>query len=358
MDGRRPGLPYRRIRSLVLWWSISLLMVVGGFSHGDTSVATLAEALGLRLEWDPFRRIGVLHDGVDRLLFDPDRGTVVYNHTSVVAPDGVAYKDGTVVVSEKTEAFVRAHFARDVGLIGGRVAAIVLDPGHGGRDPGANHTQTIDGEDVYLVEKDIVLSVAQDLFERLKSRYPDRTLVITRDEDVYLKLEERVAIANEIEIDPEREIMLFVSIHANASLNAKTYGYEVWYLPTEYSRTDLVSTDEVGKAATDVLPILNLMRDEEFSNESVRLAQSILDGFDGTVGDVSRNLGLKEEVWFVVRNAKMPSVLVELGYLTNQYEAGLFHDEAYLRKLTQGLYNGITDFVDDFEARYRDLGGL
>jgi N-acetylmuramoyl-L-alanine amidase len=273
----------------------------------------------------------------------------------VIRSGTVGYRDGTVTFSDEAVEYVRELFEHDEHTTGGYVAAIVLDPGHGGRDPGASHSHTIGDRHIDLIEKDIVLGVARDLYALLEARYPDREIVLTRKGDEYLKLEERVAIANEISINPVNEIMVFVSIHANASLNPSTYGYEVWYLPPEYGRTNLVSSDEVGEGASSVLPILNLMRDEEYTTESITLAQSILDAFDESVGDESRDLGLKEESWFVVRNAKMPSILVELGYLTNSREAQNMSDEEYLRKLTVALYNGITRFVEDFETRYRTI---
>ena len=340
-------------------WKVSmlicLLFVYRGviLSGSDVSIVELAKSLDLTLEWDPFRRLGVLHDGIDRLVFSVASQNIVKNYQQVVAAKAVEYRNGRLMLSVAGAVAVRDTFANARPDGGAYVAAIVIDPGHGGRDPGASHSHLIDGEKITLVEKNIVLDVAKDLYSMLSERYPARELVITRNEDVFLQLEERVEIANAIEIDPANEIMVFVSIHANASLTPGTYGYEVWYLPPEYDRTGLVSSEEVGDSATSVIPLLNLMRDDEYTSESIRLAESILESFDAAVGDVSRNLGLKEESWFVVRNAKMPSILVELGFLTNIDEAKRMSEHDYLRSLTIGLYNGITGYIDDFEQRYR-----
>ncbi len=343
--------PAASLRSCFLLILVSLSV----WAYAEMSAIELAAAEDLRVEWDPFRRVGVLRDGRDRLSFDPVRGVLVLNYTSVIGRGGVAFRDGVVVFSDEAVEYVRELFEHAGSVTGAHVAAIVLDPGHGGRDPGASHAHVINGERIELIEKDIVLQVARELYSLLAARYPDRTLLLTRDEDVYLKLEERVRIANEISIDPATEIMIFVSIHANASLNPTTFGYEVWYLPPEYGRTNLVSTDEVGAEASSVLPILNLMRDDEYTSESITLARTILESFDRSVGEQSRDLGLKEESWFVVRNAKMPSILVELGYLTNPEEAAKMADPEYLRKLTVGLYNGIARYIEDFETRYRTM---
>ena len=99
-----------------------------------------------------------------------------------------------------------------------------------------------------------------------------------------------------------------------------------------------------------IAPILNVLLEEEYAIESVRLARFVLDGFDETVGELSQNRGIREESWFVVRKAKMPSVLIELGYVTNEEEATLLADPSYLQKLAEGIYTGIRRFVTSFES--------
>ena len=97
------------------------------------------------------------------------------------------------------------------------------------------------------------------------------------------------------------------------------------------------------------MPILNTMLEEEFLVESIKLASYILENLDEQVGDVSENRGLKEEAWSVVRKANMPSLLIELGFLSNQEEAALMAQENYLNKLAMGIYNGIVEFITRFE---------
>ena len=140
-----------------------------------------------------------------------------------------------------------------------------------------------------------------------------------------------------------------MSIHANAAFNRNAKGYEVWVLPGDYRRT-LIDNSELDDESRAIAPILNVLLEEEYSIESVSLARDVLEGFDAQVGNVTENRGIREESWFVVRKAKMPSVLIELGYLTNREEARLLSDESYLRKLTMGIYTGIRSFVADFES--------
>ena len=114
-----------------------------------------------------------------------------------------------------------------------------------------------------------------------------------------------------------------------------------------YRRTLIKNTN--NDKDKEVLPILNSMMEEEFTTESILIAKYIQDGMKAQVGSLSVDRGIKEEEWFVVRNANMPSVLVELGFVTNEEEAKLLFDKNYLRKLSLGIYNGLTAFVTHFE---------
>jgi N-acetylmuramoyl-L-alanine amidase len=91
------------------------------------------------------------------------------------------------------------------------------------------------------------------------------------------------------------------------------------------------------------------MLEEGITTESILLANYILKRMDDSVGDKFPSRGLKTGDYFVIKNAKMPSVLVEMGFLSNETEALLMHDDAYLMKLSETLYKGITDFVSFFE---------
>jgi N-acetylmuramoyl-L-alanine amidase len=258
---------------------------------------------------------------------------------------------GAVLLSEEAAAVLRSRLSgRTHDGLRNRITAVVIDPGHGGRDPGTNHRHEVDGRTVEVVEKDVVLKVARDLRTLLARAFPDKQFPLTRDSDVYIALEERVNEANSLDIDPEREAVVFVSIHVNASIsNRNSYGYEVWYLPPDYGRRDLVADQEMSIDSVSIRKILNAMKDEEYTLESVLLAKMILEELDAEVGDVSLNRGLKMNDWFVVRNAKMPSVLVELGFATNPEEAVLLNDADHLRRLATALYNGVRRFIEDFE---------
>lgn len=328
-----------------------LLFVSSALFAVDVSLLDLAVEFGAEFRWEPYRKIGMIGRGTTRVTFRPESDTLIVNYGEERKAGRIEIRDGELLASEATAEYLRGLFPLRQPTDGPRISWIVIDPGHGGKDPGTNHSHLIDGRIIHLVEKDIVLYVSKILKNLLEDRYSDRRIVLTRSDDRYLELEERVKIANSIELEDDSEAIIFISVHANASLNPNTYGYEVWYLPPEYGRSNLVSEELLGADPQGLGSILNRMKDEEFTVESILLAKDILNGFDESFGPDSKNLGLKEESWFVVRNAKMPSVLVELGFITNTFEAALMSNQAHLRKMARGLYNGIVEFVDEFEAK-------
>jgi N-acetylmuramoyl-L-alanine amidase len=228
-----------------------------------------------------------------------------------------------------------------------RIAAIIVDPGHGGRDVGAVGNHEINGKNLRVVEKDITLTASKLLHSRLSSAYPDKRVLLTRDGDTYPTLEDRVAIANSVPLK-DNEAIVFISIHANASFNRNARGYEVWYLSPEYRRT--VIDREKYADSTEVIPILNAMLEEEFTTESIMMAQAITRRIGESLGNLIPSRGIKAEEWFVVRNARMPSVLVEMGFVSNEADALLMTDDTYLRNMAESLYKGLEDFVSAFEG--------
>jgi N-acetylmuramoyl-L-alanine amidase len=227
-----------------------------------------------------------------------------------------------------------------------RIAAIIIDPGHGGKDPGAIGNPVVNGKTLTVVEKDIVLNAGKDLKILLERAYPDKRVLMTRETDVFYSLEERVAIANSVSLK-ENEAIIYISIHANYVFNQNVRGYEVWYLNPGYRR-NLIDPSNFTDSA-DIITIRNTMLEEEFTTESIILAQSILRSLGHTLGPSVPSRGLKNEEWFVVRNSRMPAVLVELGFVSNSQDALLMTSEEGLWKLTDALYKGIIEFVGVFE---------
>jgi N-acetylmuramoyl-L-alanine amidase len=312
---------------------------------------TLAR-LGAELSWDPFFCSGVLSTSGHYAVFETgnagDEGFLLIDGRELFLVP-VPYLEGGLLRFPET--FV-ASLKENLGPVlqedrtRFRIAAIILDPGHGGRDTGAVGNHTIDGKQVRVVEKDITLKVSQDIYSLLTAAFPDKRILLTRNNDTYPTLEGRVAIANSVSLK-ENEAILFISIHANASMNKNARGYEVWYLTPEYRRT--VIDEEKYDDPLEIISIRNAMLEEEFTTESIMMAQFIMNHFKEQVGALLPSRGIKAEEWFVVRNARMPSVLVELGFVTNEEDARLMIDDIYLKNFSEAIYNGIRDFVTMFE---------
>ncbi|MDR3303111.1 MAG: N-acetylmuramoyl-L-alanine amidase [Treponema sp.] len=323
-----------------------------------TQLNTVREGETATFRWDPFFQSGTFSVANHYVIFEAGQA----------GETGLALVDGAELISLPApylagegqlwfpEGFVvKLKDSLDVSIkderVLFRIAAIIIDPGHGGKDTGALATHTINGKSTRVVEKDITLSVSLDLHERLASAYPDKQILLTRKTDVYLSLEERVNRANAVRLK-DNEAIIYISVHANASFNKSVRGYEVWYLPPDYQRT--VIDSEKFADSRELIPIFNAMLQEEFTMESITMGRSILKSFDELLGKTLPSRGIKAEEWFVVRNARMPAVLVELGFVSNATDAGLLTDDTHLKNFSQALYKGIMDFVTSFERS----GGL
>jgi len=303
------------------------------------------------LQWDAAAGEGVLRTPRLTLGFFADMPWITLDYAEYQRAAPVRFDEGELFFPESYLGILqKAGHGIDMGTIadGRRVAAIFIDPGHGGRDPGAIGRHTVDDSLFEIFEKDIVLDVGLRLYTLLRQSYPDRQIALSRLDDTYLTLEERTNMANDMVV-ADNEVVLFVSLHANASLNTRATGFEVWYLSPEVSRGELISRRRTQVDDPALISILNTLRDEELTIESILLARSVLDGLDGTVGGIVPNRGMKMESWYVVRNAKMPSILVELGFVTNREAALRLTEPDYLHKLTMGIYNGVHQFITDFE---------
>ncbi len=221
-----------------------------------------------------------------------------------------------------------------------KIQTIIIDAGHGGKDPGAIGYNNIR-------EKDIVLSVALMVQKRLTQLYPNKKIIMTRDKDVFIPLEERSNIANKAYAKYGNAI--FVSIHVNSSRAANSYGFETWHLTANYKR-DVVDKKKVSDDA-NVANIVNLMMADEIYNESRDLAQKINDNLEKQIGYVSKNRGIKQEQYFVIKKSVMPAVLVEIGFNSNKYEAIRLTNYNYRNQIKDGICNGLKEFISAYESK-------
>jgi N-acetylmuramoyl-L-alanine amidase len=220
------------------------------------------------------------------------------------------------------------------------VQTVVLDPGHGGRDPGATG---VGG----LREKHVTLRLARALAPRLEEL--GFRVVLTRSDDRELGLEERTAIAEAARGD------LFVSLHANAAPRRSVHGVETYFLDENHERHSLtVAARENGISRAQVNPLqrtLARLRVSEVSPQSRRLAEYVQSGIVGGMPRRFRpvnDLGVKKGPFYVLYLSTMPAVLVEAGFLTNKSEARRLGNEEYRVAIADQIARAL--------ARYRDSG--
>jgi N-acetylmuramoyl-L-alanine amidase len=232
-----------------------------------------------------------------------------------------------------------------VQQLGLSASRVVIDPGHGGHDPGTMNKSS-------LREKDIVLDVSQRLRKLLET--DGFEVVMTRDRDVFIPLEERTAIANSKGAD------LFVSIHVNAARSTKPRGTETYFLNLATTpdaeevaaRENAVTTRRVNELQGILEKVLNNEKITESRELASRVQTSLATDLYATTKD-TRNRGVKTAPFYVLLGAQMPSVLVEVAYLTNRQDAALLRDGAFLQKVAESIASGIRRYQDSLARTTR-----
>ena len=215
---------------------------------------------------------------------------------------------------------------------------IVVDAGHGGRDPGAIGATNIR-------EKDVTLAMAKTLAESLRSKLGVKVL-LTRSDDRYIELRERPAYANGVGAD------LFISMHANASSTRKAYGLETYFLNlSKNNQAAEVAARENGTTLQDVSNLeailFDLMANAKI-NESSRLAakvqQSLVAGLRPHYSKI-KDLGVRQGPFHVLLGATMPSVLVEAAFISNSREEKRLVSKSYQKRVADAIVKGVMNYA-------------
>jgi N-acetylmuramoyl-L-alanine amidase len=217
---------------------------------------------------------------------------------------------------------------------------VVIDPGHGGHDTGAEGPHG-------LLEKDVVLDLAKRLGKLIEERM-GAEVIYTRSDDTFIPLRERTALAN------ERKADLFLSIHANSSPSApRAAGVETYYLNITgtkeamdvAARENATSDESVFELADLIQKIAKADKAEE-SREFASRIQTALYAFSVKNVPAAKNRGVKSAPLVVLIGANMPSVLAEVGFLSNSREESLLKKPDYRQKLADALYRGVVRYTD------------
>lgn len=222
---------------------------------------------------------------------------------------------------------------------------VVIDPGHGGKDPGAIGPKG-------LMEKDVVLDIALKVRDLLKDN-PNYDIVLTRDKDVFIPLNERTELANRVNAD------LFISIHANASPNSRAKGVETYLLNWTddeeairvAARENAISVKKMRELKGEIGVMLASLEREAKRDDSVKLAGYVHNALIQSLrSSFSRNdNGVKQALFYVLVGAQMPSCLLEISYISNPEEERLLSDELYRLNIARAIVDGIESYFSKSE---------
>jgi N-acetylmuramoyl-L-alanine amidase len=225
---------------------------------------------------------------------------------------------------------------RQLGL---GIQRVVIDPGHGGKDPGCIGKSG-------LMEKEVVLDVAARLKKILESK-ANLEVIMTRESDIFLDPESRTVIANQKQAD------LFISIHANANRSSKLSGIESFYLNFSQDPSVIATAAQENATSTKNISAMKEIIEKIVQNskivESKELAESIQNSLVKCISQEYSNvksLGVKGGPFWVLIGGEMPSILVEISHLSNPTEEERLETPQYRQRVAQGIYEGIIEYLN------------
>ena len=253
-----------------------------------------------------------------------DRGAVVAEDDSIASILGSSADRQTVIHVPQNK--------KDEGI-----RLIVVDAGHGGKDPGA-----IGPNNVY--EKDVTLRMAKALAAELRQKLGVKVL-LTRDDDTFLELRERTDFANRVGAD------LFISLHANATRDGRAYGVESYFLNLSKNnqaaevaaRENGTSLQEVGNLEAILFDLMANAKINESSRLAAEVQQAMVAGLKPHYSRI-KDLGVKQGPFHVLLGATMPSVLIEAAFISNRREEKRLTSSAYHKHVADAIVNGVRHY--------------
>ncbi len=355
-----------------------MIQKVSALSKGGEMLVDLYDffrALDFTVSWDPStERLDVKRDEIE-LRFQPDSSRVYAGEQLLNIPAAPTYREGRLFLDAgsaanllnrytgesmiwnpargrmrlaRSEAWAQESESEDpIGKFleekppseDGQFL-VVVDPGHGGRDPGAVGANG-------LREKQVVLRMARALQDYLREQHPEIETRLTRKGDRFLALKSRTQIANEMDAD------LFISIHANSGHSSYASGFEVFTLSGEATDPNARDLAEIENSALlyegydkkeidDLSFILWQLRSTVHTRESQKVARLMLEEMEDLLPISNR--GMKQAPFWVLKDAQMPAVLVETGFLSNPSEEKRLQSREYHRRLARALGPAISKY--------------
>jgi N-acetylmuramoyl-L-alanine amidase len=271
-------------------------------------------------------------------LFDPFRIVIdIYPKAAPAAPppSPAAKPDQALPAPQPAEPTTQGYsMARQLGL---GIRTVVIDAGHGGADPGAIGYKG-------LLEKDVVLDVSKELQALLTAK--GLNVIMARESDIYLPLENRPVIANQKSAD------IFISIHANANRKKSRRGVMTFFLnfsPDEQvveiaARENATSTRTMGQMKDTLRKIVQNSKILESRCLAEKIQENLLKSLSQHYSGIE-DLGVRGGPFWVLIGSEMPSVLVEISHLSNPQEEERLRTPAYRKQVAQGIYDGIVEYI-------------
>lgn len=298
-------------------------------------------------------RYAQFHSDIGRIVFELDRDAIY-----VIDSDSPT---DTITISVGTPG--RGTLAKNITAPGTRVKnqiiplnidsplqkgfKVVIDPGHGGNDPGAIGPNNVQ-------EKLVTLQLAKRIAQHLRTQMPDVSVYLTRTDDRTLSLSERTEFANRARAD------LFISVHANAAVSRAIEGIETYYLDITNDRYAIrlaARENEVSEAqVSDLEYILADLTMKSNTQHSIKLGDSIQKSMLSKVRESwrdTKDLGLKHALFYVLMGAKMPAILIESSFISNPKEEKRLTESAYQDALANGVVLGIQRYMSNLGATRR-----
>ncbi len=306
---------------------------------------------GFTYYWDPVAKNALIQSSVGELRFHSGSEYVLYENKLIRMPEKAKYADGVFMVPQFAQDYLTAagiSSAPPATVIEEfkpifRIRKVIVDAGHGGKDPGAESSHG-------LKEKRLVLEIARKVKEELAARGIE--VVMTRNSDVFIPLAGRADIANTSGAD------FFISIHANASTSRALNGFEVYHLSeatddialaAQRAENSVVHYESTFAANTDknLKTILWDLRESQNRKESMKAAEDV-------AAAVSHSLDVGEKRirganFYVLKWTECPSILVELGYLTNREDELKLRNARHKSELARLIVEGFLEYKKEFE---------
>jgi N-acetylmuramoyl-L-alanine amidase len=307
------------------------------------SLVSLCDLKNLNWEYDPLTRTADLNRNAHRIRLQAGGKTIFVDGSPRQMNEPVDIYRGMLVVPGQFRQIVEALFpeygsvAETISFY--KIKKVIIDPGHGGKDPGATGSSG-------LVEKDVNLDIAKRLSGLLTKSGVET--VLTRFTDKFIPLERRSELTENSGAD------LFISIHSNANKARTLSGFEVYSISSEVSdykralnsaRSASLDLDSSSLSSSD-LNLKAILWDMIYTynrGEAIQLSKDICQSISRSVD--TRIIGVKNANYCVLRGACVPAVLVEVGFLSNNKEERALSDPAYRQKIAEGIELGIRDYA-------------